>query len=795
MLFLRQYTDTAMPARTVFPLMLIRTAGLPSAWLDLLQSDWQAHEAALDAARASHAAARAALQTAFNVAFQALPESPLRTAVYNARRDFFQRQKLPAGKIEGLELTHDHLLEMQALRLAVEVLATAEQTLQEAGDAYRAHYQAVLESGWENLQRLAREPEFQRALLFASHTLLAQLPAFDQTPVSGFAKKERQTAASLAQYLTRAAAKTTPFSRFTTVSVQRWEEQAPDLFFPETKAAVTPNVALLPALYDVLLDEPVFYRALSVGLNPCITETQSDTYTWIYFDGTHESFQQMPASPAVRFVVEVLLAQQRQLPFPALLSSFAESADATREASERFLLDLLDVGLLEWKLPERGLSPGWCGGLYQFLGFLPGEPAIVDTAALLQWLRTTARTLPFQPVEAAREAQTAALQAVQRFFEKYGRPVPAIPVEQLFYEDVERPARANVPPEVIRSLADALADCWLAQKRQVTPQAKAQMLYFAQAEWPDADAVDFMVFCKKLLQNDTLGAVMTTVETSPARRKIGVLMQVFQEAGAWKAVINGLFPGGGKLFARWLHLFPADFTHKLRDWHAESAALAFPWQGWDNANFQPESGTKQLAVPGARMAGAEAVLLGNVALRATAFQLELIDKRSGAAFELTDLGLEAPDSRPPAMRTLWHLGVPNVSLESLLPMETVGWQSKGQGWRFRPRIEQGPLVLRRALWEVSAGFGVSWLRDDEQDSFQAMRAGLKEMGVPSRFFARRRREKPQYFDQDSPVLMLLLAKTLRTASPVYFSEMLPLPEQALVENDGPRVAEFVLELE
>lgn len=71
---------------TIFPLMLIRTAGLPLHWLDELTIDWPAEEM-------PEAIVAQSIRQAFDAALMALDESPVRTAVYNARRDFFSKKQ------------------------------------------------------------------------------------------------------------------------------------------------------------------------------------------------------------------------------------------------------------------------------------------------------------------------------------------------------------------------------------------------------------------------------------------------------------------------------------------------------------------------------------------------------------------------------------------------------------------------------------------------------------------------------------------------------------------------------
>lgn len=783
---------------TIFPLMLIRTAGLPLHWLDELSAGWpQENERGTDIAEA--------VQHAFDKALQALPESPLRTLVYNARRDFFQKRKMPADAF--FQQLHKKKEEPEITQLIDSLnLWDKFQTTQQE---FAPKYESALQANYRLLQQAAREETLQRALLFSSHDLLQRLSFFAKKSIADFNKKDRQTALSLLQYLTRASVKISPLSRLTTVGLIRGGAGTgqDDNFISFTKCQVTPNVALLPALYEILLREPAFYRALSVSLNPCVISASkgSKGNDWLYFDGEQESFQVKDPNPVTDFITTTLLENGRKMSFVQLQSTLENEVDASPEQLQHLVFELIDYGLLEWELPENGLSPGWCGGLYNFLGLLPEHPpVIVETATLLQWLRTTARSLAFQPVGEAQEIQRAAVALANDFFKKYGGTMPPISPEQIFFEDVAETMETAIPVSVVQTISKDLAGCWLRRDAGRLPTFRARLLSYAGNKLTDGQAVDFLGFCKQYFED--LKQIAKPVEIHGNEKKggtdqktliFGALLQIFRnEGGHYRAVVNGLFPGGGKLFARWLHLFPAETTEHLQKWLNTSGTIAFPWQGWSNANFQPAISANNLAVPDGRttrLREGRQILLGNLAVKLDSKGLQLIDKETNEPVILTDLGLEAPETRPPSMQVLWHLGVPYISLEAILPHRA--WKEGGAYWRWAERVTFGSLILARKMWQIDRIQLEQWLNEKSDAAIvRRIRSEMKSMGIPRRFFARFIQEKPQYFDLDSPLTMLLLTKMLRTGrSPLFLTEMLPLPEQCIVQKNGLRAAELVLE--
>jgi len=816
---------------------MVRTAGLPFDRIKAPVADWPAVEAAILSAEKACSGQETALLTALDTALAALPDGDLRTAAYNARKVFFQRKRLPDT---ALAQRFEHATQAPVAH-ALRALASARQMLQAARDAYAEHYEKTLAAAYRRLQSVAAEPEFQRALLFAGHDLLEQLPRFLEKSPDRFAKKERQTALAVFQYATRMATRTTPLSRFATVSLHLPDIKNPSDSEPMPdfgKSIVSPNVALLEALYAVLLRVPVFYRTLQLTLNPCIVKKSAEQYRWLYFDGETESFQEATATPLLDHLVGEFLENNRRIPYRELLIHLVEMVEAEPKALEAWLLELTDTGFLEWELPEMGLSPDWCGGLYRFLGFLPAEPVVVDTAALLQTLRTTARTLPYMSVEDVVRAQRTAAEQVRAYFgqwmvdgrgdpcgrpEQHGRPESDgrkfIPPEQLFYEDVEHPADIPVPDQVFHDLLGQLAEAWHRRPAKPLPTHRAALADFFSKKSPEGKSVDFLEFTRGFLAETARvnptpnpsptgrGDVDNTVEyiaknitdcyTSPlpvgegpgvGLTRAGALFQVFQENGRWCAVVNALFPGGGKMFARWLHLFPERANGQ---WQTANS-LPFPWQGYFNANFQPRLSDDVLAIPGGRIrAGVNGreYLLGDLDVTIGRDGLALRDRATGEAIALTDLGLEAPETRPPAMQVLRLLGVPYVSVEALLPGDGI-WSEIAPGIRRRERFRVGDLVLARTAWEVAPEQWQIWVQSggSGSDFFGHVRMALAGFGVPRHVFAHFQGRQAQHFDLDNPLSVLLLHKLLRQGAGVlHLTEMLPAP--------GERVQEFAGEWE
>lgn len=789
------------PASDIFPVMLVRTAGLPlqgpagsitefsTGISDFLQAK-QIMQQTLNAATTVFEAEKEML----------LEDQALQKNMTNTRRVLRKSTGEIPIKIEPYfrEKRPDLASTLDQLNIAI-----AHQ--QSAFQLFQQRYQSMVWAEKNAIQSYATHPTIQRALLFSSHSLFQQLPAFSRISPEEWHKKERKTADSLLKYVFRAATKTTPLSRLATVSMQRLSHQrdASDLlegFFDAAKHIVTPNVALLPAIYNVLLQEPAFYHSLSLCINPSLNTTQ-EGYEWLFYNGEQESFQQLPASAALETVVAVFRKTPQNSCFSELWPILCQALDADTASVEKYVFQLIDFGMLEWILPEKGLTPGWCGSLYNILGFLPSAPLLTDTAFLLQWLRTAARTIPFQALEEAMTTQISALEECRHYFEKYGGVCPDIAPEQIFYEDVEYPVQGNVPLEVVEQVADQIASCLKNATTYEISGLRAQIMHFGAKILPLGESVPFLDFCKLFLTDQTPNKSNLRVEMPLPAGKIGALLQFYTtDSGEYRAVLNGLFPGGGKMMARWQHLFPTDLKEQMQKWWPEEV-LAFAWQDWSNANFQPVLSRESVQVPGGRVGGHTpdaGIRLSDVWVHQTKHGLELRDPSSGRRVVFSDLGLEQSASRPPVIQILWQLGVPYISASILTGKED--WTTLESGIFFKKRLEYQSIIINRAAWMLGEkAWRKYWFEEvwSDEKQFLLLRETLAGWGVPRRFFASINEETSRYFDQDSPLLMQSFWHMLSgSTGSLYLSEMLPTPDQWIANADQTRrAAEWVLEIQ
>lgn len=776
------------PERQAFlPMTLIRSGGLPlSAWnaFSTGMPDWVAfHELQVRK--------RANLYELLDNLLQSLPEGDLRTKVYNARKAIFKGKNISPAIRKQFPEVGDGWTELSQGLKEWDALLQFRNTCEKDFDT-------AMMAGFRELRQTAKDSIIIMGLLYASHDLRERLDELSGKEPTEWDKRDEKVAMALFQYFTRTVFKTSPLSVFTTLAVQSFagedRERVGDWF--DSRSVVTPNVAILPFVYDVLLDDSGFRNSLTVRINPSARYFSTGVYEWLYYDGTTEAIQQLSQQPLVDYLWGLLSGLEKAPSFAQLSNLLESESEESGEAVRDWLLRLVDIGFLEWIWPEKGLGPGWCGSLYQYLGYLPSSDTVTATAYLLQWLRTTARTLPFQAPEIVCEVQQEALVQLRSYFAPFGVEMPAIPVEQIFYEDVFREVRRAVPGDVLEQMITDLNNCWQASSSHLLPDFRADLVHFARKELGVNDRISFLDFCRRFM-NSNAGGRIGPVYAPGYHGKMGAVIQPYFEDGQYKAVVNGLYAGCGKMYARWWYQIAPQEAEHLKQWMQDSDATVapFPFPGWSNVHFQPSMFSGRLEVPDGRLSPNSdwSLPIRELQVRLNEGGMpELWNPSTASPVVLYDLGLESPELLPPVRRILWYLGVPYVSVDALLPGD-FGWED-WQGIRRRRRTISGALVLAREAWLIPGGQLAEIAAGDKTLAARISEwtLALHQWEVPRYFFGKfvDNHEKPQFYDLKSPISMVLFLRNIRLGQGDYLlTEMLPLPEQCLAD----RVQEYVLE--
>jgi hypothetical protein len=170
-------------------------------------------------------------------------------------------------------------------------------------------------------------------------------------------------------------------------------------------------------------------------------------------------------------------------------------------------------------------------------------------------------------------------------------------------------------------------------------------------------------------------------------------------------VVEALYPAGGKLMQRWLHLLPAHAREHTAAWQVRLGVQPFPWQGWYNANFQIAAVHAAVRVPGGRLpVRPDAWALAELRVRLRDGLLEVVDP-DGRAVVFADGGLEATETRPPGVQALWALTTPRLGLHAL---GEAPWTAAAPGVEHRARHTLTDLVLAPEAWRLGPDVWGAW---------------------------------------------------------------------------------------
>lgn len=346
------------------PYFLLRTGGLPLEALSALRAS---RSAVLVAQVLEDERWRAAwsgrLCDALFLACKACgDEAPeARKALLNVKRAVFNDRKVAP---EALVFARDFLPPQEYALLAEwHHRHTRQQTLLAEGEAA---LQEESDAGRLQLQRLAGHAGLLRGMPLASARLFEKLRRYAQTPVAQQDGRLRKVEVGLLAYLSRMAAKTSPFSSFTSVTLGRWDDTpgAPlsCLRSPTQKVAGSIQVGHLPyrQLEEALLRHPVLRQQVPLWVNPHQWVREGRRYVFLRReDGsprprishTAERISVLADTPQLETWGRLVRSGRPYGDTLRALSTGGASADKLVQAVER----LLETGVLQLQLalPEQ----------------------------------------------------------------------------------------------------------------------------------------------------------------------------------------------------------------------------------------------------------------------------------------------------------------------------------------------------------------------------------------------------------------------------------------------------------
>lgn len=658
-------------------------------------------------------------------------------AVYNGRKP---PEEMPAG-LEALMRHYQQWLQQQ----------------QQVQEDWQTHYHAQLQQHRRQLQAWSREEALRKGILLSSPVLYAQLPNFATADPAAFRAKELKNEYSLLRYITRMAAKTSPFSTFTYTGISALQPTSATAPAGGVISNIRLNNSLFTYLRSLLVHHPVLNEIMEVRLNDTTTIDDTQLHFLVNYFNV-EAFQSLPARSVALWLYHRL---QEPCRLAALIDTLAAEMPGTaREAIKSFLLKLAASGLLELGIGCSGIDPEWDGTLICFLADSPQQHAAVEALReLLQSLQTSRRA--YAATDAAARAQlldtaAATLNTVldrlkdeavlpdtpsaSTAFEVHHFAPRIFQSSDIFYEDAST-SKVIVLPEDVQVLAEKAERlcALLAPFDQLQEEKKSLRDFFLQhydaaQQLPVTDFYQAYYLHVKKQQPDTARPTVMDIPENiqlavndgqvdiagqPAETVVpvsrGMFVQLFQpeQDAPLMGVVNALLPGMGKVAGRFLHLFEPAVTATFKEWntalHPGHLMMELNDGSVFNANIHPPLLDHEITIPGGsnNYPAAKRISLKDIVVQYdhASDRLALKHTTTGKPVYAFDLCLESFYNRSHFYRLLAHFNpeprVPLRSFIAVIDRHYAATSGAGGAVQRMPRIVfEGRLVLRRQSWLI-----------------------------------------------------------------------------------------------
>jgi len=491
---------------------------------------------------------------------------------------------------------------------------------------FEAFYQDAILEPRKAILALAENDVLRKGLLQSSHSFVERVEKYQTHTPEDFRKKERQTERSIAQYIARIAAKTSPFSTFTNLSINQLDGKKATEGDGTVRSKVRINNYLHTYLKELLCNFDAFFVGLELKANASVYR-EGNEQVFLLNSRNVESVQRIEHNDVIEKIFEILEFFKGKVGFRQMIAELKEMVDAKPEELGLYVLQLQRYGLLEWHWPVSGNDTAWDIKLVEW--FKQMKPFTLRTTVVssLELLRKngaafeqadvpTRKELVLESFESIKDCcarlktnQWEGLPEDQNTFTHFEAGEFIFIPERLYYEDTERSVdidwgqrelEASIAEldELLSLVAPLQLDGMATRMRHFYQdhyqgQERVGLLqfytaYFQKEQWrldPELANVTRLreAFCKKLSEGIrytsdfvvdlsfaelSMMIVEKGLDKQPPQStwSYGALIQFFGKSGTYKAYVDATFTGYGKMLGRFLHLFPTQQTEALSTW-------------------------------------------------------------------------------------------------------------------------------------------------------------------------------------------------------------------------------------
>lgn len=641
------------------------------------------------------------------------------------------------------------------------------------------------------LAHWSADPDVQRSLAVTSGDLLGAVERRDRVAVPD--RRTRKSESALVQYFSRSTVRVSPFSLYTGVVLQRWdEEQALDGPLGRTSVPALRRLLVRQAVRR-LVDDPADAEHVPWRRTDAFTVVdgtlvvrrcrwqaatraqKADTFT--------EDEVRVPMTDVLAAVLAALPDGEHAAPRTALVAALRETGGWDADGATRLVAQLVEMGLLvpafgvreqsstfeqDWLdaldgLPGRAsrdvrdalratldaldgfaeadgparartlvhLGEGWATAVGG-----PASDPVVEDVYVTRGQPVTAATLDGWVADATRILPLLAAHDDQR--------VLAGALETVFVERYGAGARCTD----LRELARVAYACFPLTQRLLSGERPADLPehvvgLLAAREIAVRRLVDLTRAPHDEAVLDDAALAEITAALPPAELDVARSVSLFGQVGGSQLVLNHAYGGRARYFSRYLHHADPDVTRLLREHNAglvPSGALPLhmrPTLGF-NANLGPLLPADELALTDEPRPGPGALTIDDLHLVHTPAGLRLRTARDDQDVDLLYTGFLVPHALPSEQMLLAMLaGAPYFSFSGLgLDLHARWTAGADDARRGTARVLSGDLVLFRRRWALPATVLDARPGETPQAHFRRVNAERSARGIPDQVFVR-----------------------------------------------------------
>jgi hypothetical protein len=386
----REYAEQASDEWFLTPCFLLRMGGLPFESLNSLRFEKTKAivEQILELEQWFDNESDGLCEMIFSAVKRA-EDQALKRRLIELKRNVFNRRLISREDVESLKTLFPASDYSAIVEWRERVASLAH--LMEEGEI---GFQQELSEKRNLLKTLLTDEDFQKGIVLSSEALFTALEQYLQTPVQKMKRPHFKAESSLIAYLSRTAAKTSPFSTFTPTAMGFWTKTGEALEFSQEparrKSFVRFNQGLRVRIEKSLSCHPsikgYLYPQVSKSwrLRGNILSLFKSGSVALFGSGDPETFIKLPMNAALKELLRLIEEGQGRLSYTELINRMVERIGGSREAGEveKFLDRLIQLDVIEnnFQIPEQATD--FLPAMAEKLRAIPG-PFALETLSLI----------------------------------------------------------------------------------------------------------------------------------------------------------------------------------------------------------------------------------------------------------------------------------------------------------------------------------------------------------------------------------------------------------------------------